>query len=757
MRLRRSSSVVLVLVLATAAIIAAVFHLRARSVDVHSGIIQALAELGSAEARLDSDVLKVVSLRLPHYDTVVGEVRQIGDDTRRLELMIREGPYGADSGIIDAARAYVDRVHQKIAILEDLKGTAAFLRNEVTYIPFAVSQAAAKAGEPEALELAELSQRLLSFHALPSDEGRHALAAAIASAEEHPRQDAAATSILGHMRVYLQQHERLDAALRDYFAIDSQAGQADLRNRLLARHARDQQRIQMVIALLCMLGLGLFAALAWTVRSLVEARNAAEHAWDRLADAVRHLHGAFALFDGDRRLVMFNSKLAEFYPPLAGIIAPGLRYERMLHVVATSGYVRDAAPDPQAWVQRHLAGSSHALPTTEQVADGRWFLCSDRPTSNGGLVFVRNDITRQTVVEDRLRRLSTAVEQSPVSIVITDLAGAILYVNPRFCEVTGYTEAEVLGANPRLLKSGEMPHLAYRDMWRTIAGGEVWKGEFHNRKKNGDLYWESALISPIRDETGHICGYVGVKEDITRQKADAARLRLTVDELARSNAELEQFAYVSSHDLREPLRTISSYVTLLERRYGDRLDDDAREFIAYAKDGARRMDQLILDLLEFSRIGRHSGPPSPVDLGAAVAQACTNLRGAIEASGATVTVSPDLPVVVGNHGELVRLFQNLIGNAVKYRKPSLPPAVRIEWRRDGREWIVSVVDNGIGIAPEYFDRIFRIFQRLHTRDEYEGTGIGLAICKKIMEHHGGRIWVEPVDDGCTVSVALPAG
>ena len=232
------------------------------------------------------------------------------------------------------------------------------------------------------------------------------------------------------------------------------------------------------------------------------------------------------------------------------------------------------------------------------------------------------------------------------------------------------------------------------------------------------------------------------RDEAERALAEHERLmRHQAEELAQSNAELQQFAYVASHDLREPLRMVGSYVALLERRYADKLDDDARTFIGFAKDGAQRMDRLIVDLLDYARVGRGSQPRQPVALAEAVATAVANLELAIADAHAEVTVAKDLPVVTGVPGELIRLFQNLIGNAVKYRHPDRPPVVRVGCRRDGADWVLSVEDNGIGIADEDLQRIFGLFQRLHSRQDYEGTGIGLAVCKKIVEQHGGRLWV----------------
>jgi signal transduction histidine kinase len=232
--------------------------------------------------------------------------------------------------------------------------------------------------------------------------------------------------------------------------------------------------------------------------------------------------------------------------------------------------------------------------------------------------------------------------------------------------------------------------------------------------------------------------------------------RVTGERLARSNADLEEFAYVASHDLSEPLRKIANFCQLLERQYGPQLDDTARQYIAYAVDGAKRMQALIADLLTLSRVGRSTSAFVPVDTGAALAQALANLEEPIEATGAGVGHS-DLPTVNGDPTLIVALFDNLISNALKYRS-SAPPLIVVTAVRDPGTavWTFTVKDNGIGIEPQYAERIFAIFQRLHLREEYEGTGIGLALCRKIVEFHGGRIWLEAQGGpGATFRFTLP--
>ncbi len=230
-------------------------------------------------------------------------------------------------------------------------------------------------------------------------------------------------------------------------------------------------------------------------------------------------------------------------------------------------------------------------------------------------------------------------------------------------------------------------------------------------------------------------------------------LQQSVAELARSNADLQQFAYVASHDLQEPLRMVSSYTQLLAKRYAGKLDSDASEFIAYAVDGANRMQKLIQDLLAYSRISREARSFAPISAQTSLSYALVNLGNAIKESEAVITHDP-LPTVMGDEKQLAQLFQNLLSNAIKFSSPQ--PRIHISSTRGHDEWVLGIRDQGIGLDPQYADRIFVIFQRLHSRDEYPGTGIGLAICKKIVERHGGRMWVESeLGKGATFYFTIP--
>ena len=258
-----------------------------------------------------------------------------------------------------------------------------------------------------------------------------------------------------------------------------------------------------------------------------------------------------------------------------------------------------------------------------------------------------------------------------------------------------------------------------------------------------------ALRTPAELEAANLA----LQEEIAERRRAETELAEHAAELGRSNADLEQFAYVASHDLQEPLRMVASYTQLLARRYQGKLDADADEFIRYTVDGVSRMQELILDLLAYSRVGRQQKHLEMVALDEVLAEVTANLRRTIDDASATIVhdVPPD---VIGDRSHLVQVLQNLIGNAIKFCG-SEPPRIHVRCESVGDDWQISVSDNGIGIDPAYFDRIFVIFQRLHSRERYPGSGIGLSICKKIVEHHGGRIWVESIGEGSTFRFTLP--
>ena len=324
------------------------------------------------------------------------------------------------------------------------------------------------------------------------------------------------------------------------------------------------------------------------------------------------------------------------------------------------------------------------------------------------------------------------------AIIITDTHGDIEWANNTFSALTGYAKADVLEKNLGFLfVSGQS---VYETMCQELNEANHHEIETWIRRKDGSKFPAEATLSAVRSDADMITHHVLEFSDITEFLHARIELIRRTEELSRSNKELEQFAYVASHDLQEPLRMVASYTQLIAQRYRGKLDADADEFINYAVDGATRMQAIINDLLALSRVSTRNTAFSKVDAKLALDKALANLRLVIGETGAVISCD-SLPTLNADGSQLTQLFQNLIGNAIKFCG-SNSPCVEIGAEQQDGEWMFHVRDNGIGIAPEYFERIFLMFQRLHTKKEYPGTGIGLTICKKIIERHGGRIWIE---------------
>jgi len=348
--------------------------------------------------------------------------------------------------------------------------------------------------------------------------------------------------------------------------------------------------------------------------------------------------------------------------------------------------------------------------------------------------------THLAQMEGRYRGL---LEAAPDAMVVVNQGGEIVLLNVQAEKQFGYRRDELLGQKvTNIIPEGFAERLIADDLRSAedASAQQIGTGiELIARRNDGSEFPIELMLSPLESTEGILV--TAAIRDISVRKAAEANLLQKVKELYRSNEELEQFAYFASHDLQEPLRMVASYTQLLARRYKGKLDTDADEFIAFAVDGASRMQRLIQDLLAYSRVGSKGMNLLDISSEDALQQALVNLRGAIEEGGALVTHDP-LPIVLADEMQLIQLFQNLVANAIKYQKSGIPLVHVSAGKNDEKKWQFSVRDNGLGIDPQYFERIFGLFQRLHKREEFAGTGIGLAICKKIVERHGGRISVE---------------
>lgn len=340
-----------------------------------------------------------------------------------------------------------------------------------------------------------------------------------------------------------------------------------------------------------------------------------------------------------------------------------------------------------------------------------------------------------------------------VAVACTDDAGCITFVSRAFCRLSGHTREELLGRDYRSLDDGSVSHELCAELRQTLANGESWTGELERRARDGSARWVAATVAPLGAGAHPGARYVCVCSDVTRAKSRSLESLERRDEQQRQRE--EQYAHAASHDLQEPLRAIVSCGQLLEQDYAQSVDPTAKQLIAHMVEGGKRMQRLTLDLLSYARAGTHRPRLTCTSSHDALAQALARLHTAVQESGAEIDAQ-DLPTVLADPQELVELFHHLSSNALAYRGAERP-VIRVRAVMDGAFWRFSLSDNGVGIDPESHRRIFNLFQRLHARHESASRGLGLPLCRKIVERHGGRIWVESERGrGATFFFTLPA-
>lgn len=368
------------------------------------------------------------------------------------------------------------------------------------------------------------------------------------------------------------------------------------------------------------------------------------------------------------------------------------------------------------------------------------------------------------ILSRQLENIKFALDQAAI-VAVTDAAGRITYVNHKFYEISGYSREELIGHTHRVIHSGFHPPEFFRELWATISVGKIWTGEICNRAKDGHLYWVYTTIVPLIGSDGKPEEYISIRFEITQKKEAEKKLAESAEKLARSNRELEDFASVAAHDLQEPLRKIQAFSDRIQQRIQTLFTSreglpegethDITDYLQRMRNAAQRMQALIQDLLTYSRVNTQARPFFSVDLNQIVSDVMIDLEVRIEQSQGVIQVE-SLPTVQADSVQMRQLFQNLLSNALKFHKKGVPPRVTVSACAGEKFYEIRVQDQGIGFDEKYLDRIFTIFQRLHGRHEYEGTGVGLAVCRRIVERHGGTITAESVlGSGATFIVRLP--
>lgn len=356
------------------------------------------------------------------------------------------------------------------------------------------------------------------------------------------------------------------------------------------------------------------------------------------------------------------------------------------------------------------------------------------------------------LTNSQLKQFQFALNESSI-VAITDQRGIIKYVNQKFCEISGYKKHELVGKTHKIVNSGYHEKHFFKTLWKTINEGKVWQGDIKNRKKDGNYYWVLTVIIPFKDENGNIYQHLSIRQDITKRKAVEERLKKQNKDLKNKNEEIEQFAYIASHDLQEPLRTLVNFTNLFEKRLSGELSDEGTKYLGFINNAATRMSTLIAALLDYSRAGS-AKDYTLVDNNEIINTIVEDLSKKISETKAQIKVA-ELPTIMAPELSMRVLWQNLISNALKFSRENVPPIINIDYKQLGDKIEFTIEDNGIGIPEHSINKVFKIFQRLHPDKKYQGHGLGLALCKKVIDQLDGNIWItKPEHEGTKLHFSL---
>ncbi len=484
----------------------------------YAEVSHTLLQLKEMDARLDRDVLRVTSFMLVQYDPLV----QTSWRLKELRHLLQDATAHQDEEFHALMSIYWQGMDDKLAILEKIKFQAALVRNGIHYLPIVSRELSAI--EPEAYQkVLELLNMLYTYELFYTDSQLDEIRDMLTGLEHLPLNTHEGAEILEkvlfHVNSNLDDLTALGQWKSQYLAVPSLEYFENIHSHHEESRITEMKHKRELIIVLSLMVFVLVLGLWLLIHSLQRAHHEVNRSWHRLHDAVENLSEAFALFDGDGLLVLHNRRFLTFYPWLKDWLEQGIDLNAIK--AATGGRVRSFNQEGE-----EIIGSLPKGQFMEQVDNDTWYLASNVDTSEGGVVCVRSDVTASKRAEADLRKLSRVLEQSPASVVITNTDGIIEYVNPKFEQVSGYTSAEALGQNPRFLKSGDKSQEEYDEMWGNLLAGKEWRGLFHNRRKDGTIYWESASISPLRDERGRITHFIAIKEDITAQKRAEDQLRM---------------------------------------------------------------------------------------------------------------------------------------------------------------------------------------------------------------------------------------
>ncbi len=514
----------MVLVLVVVVLASVYLYNRFTSVEERSALSGLLFQIREQDIRLERDLERIISFRLPHHDSLVQSIKNIRDLSEQVQQ--RQASLGGwyvrefAAGLKD----YLDALDRKRHLIERIQSHVGQVRNSLLYLPGLLEicdQASSGNGIND--RLYRLVTDVYTHYLFPDKVSVENIRQMVREIRNEGELNADVGKLLRHVDVTLRNMDRIDGLKQEIASLEIENKLAHLRTSFVEHREQDDRNALWLGVLLLSI---VFLLLVWlwkTLAGLDRARRVAERSHDWLQDAVESLGEAFALFDKEQRLVLWNTTYASFYPWLKDSLQAGVSFQSLCEQNASrlSCTTMDGKPISGECGSYMNPGEPYYM---ERIGREKWYLASNRRTKEGGMVCVRTDITSSKRAEQELRKLGRALDQSPASVVITDTEGIIEYVNPKFEEVSGYSREEAIGKKPSILKSSDKPEEDYAEMWKQLKAGKEWRGVFHNRRKDGSLYWESARISPVRDEDGRIAYYIGVKEDITKRRQDEAQI-----------------------------------------------------------------------------------------------------------------------------------------------------------------------------------------------------------------------------------------
>ncbi|MEG3617936.1 DAHL domain-containing protein [Magnetovibrio sp. PR-2] len=751
---------------AATALLGLLFYVQTQQWDLnrHNRAAQNIILLKQLDTRLNEETLRASALQLSNYDSIVRIMEDMQAVGARLHNT-EEGLYGLINPHIDKGlNTFQSLMLKKFDLVESIKSRMAIVRNSINYLPLEVGRITEGRTDLAAISLQRLINAMLSANLIPSADNQRALLHQVGQAESlAPNEEDAKKikAVLLHVRANIDARQATVRYMNDFVSQPTISTLDNIFNEHLAFTVERIEFANIMRIVLLVLAVVLFAGLSITLYKLRVAHDQARMTSRQFRDAVESINEGFAFFDAKGHLSFWNSKFADLHKGLGEKLSKGITYEEF-YSLCSREKVYQSFEHTDGQIDTDFS-QGMSRPYTVKAANGLWFMASDSRMADGGMACVRVDITDTKRSEDELRQLSRAVEQSPASVMITDTYGHISYINPKFERVSGYSYTEAVGQKANLLSSGEKSPTEYANLWQTISNGEEWRGEFHNKRKDGTLFWEYASISPVKDEHGKITHFLAVKEDITERKQAISELMRAKEQAELASHAKTQFLANMSHELRTPLNAIIGFSEIIkEQMFGPLGNDNYIEYSANILASGHHLLDVINDILDVSRIeaGTMTIREDVVDLGHLCDESIEMVSPQVEMAKLELSksVQDSLPLLRGDMIRIKQIIINLLSNAIKFTPQDGKVELVAAENKDGSVSLI-VRDTGFGIPIDKQEKILEPFEQvsdIYNRN-HEGSGLGLFLVTSFVNLHDGTLTIESeIDQGTTITVTFPA-